>query len=98
MKLLETMNAIFDGPIFDEQKRMSALMETAASGHGGQTSALYSLVSTEKVHSEDHRENLFDEIDREIKELKGTEKYEDWQAEEVYSLQALKAFVKEFVI
>lgn len=41
---------------------MSELMETAAAWHGGMNSPLYSLVSTERIHGEEHREQLDAEI------------------------------------
>lgn len=38
------------------------LIETAMAWHGGQTSPLYSFGSTEKIHSETHRQGLIGEI------------------------------------
>lgn len=82
--------------VLDSQEEMSALMETASSWHSGQTSALYSLVSTERVHNEEHRENLIEEIEREIRELSDFQP--KFKLEETKSLQELQQFVESFKI
>lgn len=97
MKLLETMNTIFDSSEHKEQRKMSALMETAGAWCGGETSALYSLLFTEKIHSEDHREECENEIGQEINGLLHSSQ-EDFATSEIKSLRALKAFVKNFKI
>ena len=38
-------------------------IETAFNWHGGISSALYSFASTRKIHSENHRDDVLDEID-----------------------------------
>lgn len=82
------------------QKEMSALMETAGCWHSGQASALYSLVSTEKVHTEQHREELLAEIEGEIADLTADNyvKTETFSTEETESLNKLRLFVKNFTI
>lgn len=75
-------------------------METASSWHSGQTSALYSLVSTEKVHTEQHREELLAEIEGEIADLTADNfvKTETFSTDEIESLNDLRLFVKAFDI
>ncbi len=38
-------------------------IDTAFNWHGGKSSALYSFASTRKIHSENHRDDILDEID-----------------------------------
>ncbi len=38
-------------------------IDTAFNWHGGKSSALYSFASTRKLHSENHRDDVLDEID-----------------------------------
>lgn len=97
MQLLETMNAIFNTPEHKKQKRMSTLMETASVWNNGMETGLYSLLSTEMIHSEDHREECENEIGREINGLLNSSQ-EDFATSEIKSLRELKAFVKNFTI
>ncbi len=39
-------------------------IETAFNWHSGESSPLYSFASTRKIHSEDHRDDVQDEIDK----------------------------------
>ncbi len=39
-------------------------IETAFNWHGGISSPLYSFASTRKLHSENHRDDVLDEIDK----------------------------------
>ena len=38
-------------------------IDVAFNWHGGKSSALYSFASTRKLHSENHRDDVLDEID-----------------------------------
>lgn len=82
------------------QKEMSALMETASSWHSGQTSALYSLSSTEQVHTEEHREELLSVIESEIADLTADNfvKTETFSTDEIEALNKLRFFVKNYTI
>lgn len=82
------------------QKEMSALMETAAAWHSGQASSLYSLLSTEEVHTEQHREELLAELESEIADLTADNyvETETFSTEEIESLNKLRIFIKNFTI
>lgn len=92
MKNLKMMNTILD----DATNNMTELMNTAGSWHGGQTSALYSLVSTEKVHSEEHRDDLVHEIECEICQLDNSQP--KFKHAETKSLGELLSFVNSYIV
>lgn len=66
------------------------IIDTANAWHGGMWSSLYSFASTERMHDDDHRDGLIDEIDD---ELQGDGMGTDTLADERIALRALMAFV-----
>ena len=84
----------------DENKKMSLLMATAGAWYNGQTSALYSLYSTEKVHTEEHRKNLVSEIETELDGLnKNQGDYTTaFNRDEYAALLHLRTFVQQFKV
>ncbi len=80
--------------------KCARLMETAAAWHGGQSSALYALCSTEVVHSEEHRANLISEIEAELDGLnKNQGDYTTaFNRDEYAALLHLRTFVQQFKV
>ncbi len=68
----------------------SNIHETAAAWHSGQTSALYSFLSTDTIHGREHKISLLAEISS---EFIGIGMDEGTMAEEKHELQQLYKFV-----
>ncbi|KKL14406.1 hypothetical protein LCGC14_2515980 [marine sediment metagenome] len=67
-------------------------IKTAFSWHGGMSSALYSFASTRQLHSEEHRDDVLDEIDECIR---WTKIHGGQEPDDISNLQSMSRVVSE---
>ena len=72
-------------------------IEIAFSWHDGRDSALYSFASTRKLHSENHRDDVLDEIDECI-DIALRQEQTDPEENDIENLRSVANMVRELPI